>query len=69
MLRTEANSSASDYAIPMPPPPSLEDFADVGADPVGDSVEYGPFLPPGTPTLNNLFAENGENQDDSVIGN
>ncbi|XP_012252717.2 uncharacterized protein LOC105684145 isoform X2 [Athalia rosae] len=67
---TEANSSAADYAIPMPPPSGLDDFVDVGADPIEDSpmgIEHGPFLPPGAIALNNLFAEAGENQDDSVI--
>lgn len=69
--RTEANSSTSDYAIPLPPPPGLNDFTDVGADPIGDSgtgIEHGPFLPPGTPALNNLFSEGGDSQDDSPMG-
>ncbi|KAG7208115.1 hypothetical protein KM043_009687 [Ampulex compressa] len=67
---TEANSSASDYAIPLPPPPGLNDFTDVGADPIGDTgsgIEHGPFLPPGAPALNNLFAEAGDSQDDSPM--
>ncbi|XP_018369641.1 PREDICTED: uncharacterized protein LOC108765425 isoform X1 [Trachymyrmex cornetzi] len=67
---TEANSSTSDYAIPLPPPPGLNDFTDMGADPIGDSgtgVEHGPFLPPGTPTLNNIFAEAGDSHDDSPM--
>ncbi|XP_012144465.1 uncharacterized protein LOC100877443 isoform X4 [Megachile rotundata] len=67
---TEANSSTSDYAIPLPPPPGLNDFTDVGADPISDSgtgIEHGPFLPPGTPALNNLFSEGGDSQDDSPM--
>ncbi|XP_015590177.1 uncharacterized protein LOC107265331 isoform X2 [Cephus cinctus] len=67
---TEANSSASDYAIPLPAPPGLDDFTDVGANPMEEvciSMEHGPFLPPVTPILNNLFADTGETQDDSVI--
>ncbi|KAG5336376.1 UBP4 hydrolase, partial [Acromyrmex charruanus] len=67
---TEANSSTSDYAIPLPPPPGLNDFTDMGADPIGDSgtgIEHGPFLPPGTPTLNNIFAEAGDSHDDSPM--
>nr|XP_012225598.1 PREDICTED: uncharacterized protein LOC105674073 isoform X2 [Linepithema humile] len=67
---TEANSSTSDYAIPLPPPPGLNDFSDVGADPISDSgtgIEHGPFLPPGTPALNNLFAEAGDSHDDSPM--
>ncbi|XP_072753553.1 uncharacterized protein [Anoplolepis gracilipes] len=66
---TEANSSTSDYAIPLPPPPGLNDFSDVGADPIdsGTGLEHGPFLPPGTPALNNLFAEAGDSHDDSPM--
>ncbi|KAM0731930.1 Ubiquitin carboxyl-terminal hydrolase 32 [Formica fusca] len=66
---TEANSSTSDYAIPLPPPPGLNDFSDVGADPIdsGTGIEHGPFLPPGTPALNNLFAEAGDSHDDSPM--
>jgi len=70
-LRTEANSSTSDYAIPLPPPPGLNDFTDIGADPIDDSrtgIEHGPFLPPGTPALNNIFAEAGDSHDDSPMG-
>jgi len=43
----------------------------MGADPIGDSgtgIEHGPFLPPGTPTLNNIFAEAGDSHDDSPMG-
>lgn len=70
LYRTEANSSTSDYAIPLPPPPGLNDFSDVGADPIdsGTGIEHGPFLPPGTPALNNLFAEAGDSHDDSPMG-
>lgn len=77
MNRTEASSPASDCAIPLPPPPELNDFRDVDfRDSNTDSnvesgalVQYGPFFPPsGTPALNNLFAETGDVQDDSIIG-
>ncbi|XP_046608674.1 uncharacterized protein LOC124299491 isoform X2 [Neodiprion virginianus] len=67
---TEANVITGDCVIPLPPPPGLEDFVDVGADPIGDSligVEHGPFLPPGGPMLNNLFAEADDDQNDSAI--
>nr|XP_050864838.1 uncharacterized protein LOC127070644 isoform X2 [Vespula vulgaris] len=76
-LWTEASSPASDCAIPLPPPPELNDFRDVDfRDSNTDSnvesgalVQYGPFFPPsGTPALNNLFAETGDVQDDSIIG-
>lgn len=68
--RTEANSSTSDYAIPLPPPPGLNDFSDVGGDSIdsGTGIEHGPFLPPGTTALNNLFAEAGDSHDDSPMG-
>ncbi|XP_033335346.2 uncharacterized protein LOC117225727 [Megalopta genalis] len=68
---TEANSSTSDYAIPLPPPPGLSDFTDIGTDELidnsGAGIEHGPFLPPGTPALNNLFSEGGDSQDDSPM--
>ncbi|XP_046829167.1 uncharacterized protein LOC124428759 isoform X1 [Vespa crabro] len=76
-LWTEASSPASDCAIPLPPPPELNDFRDVDfRDTNTDSnvesgalVQYGPFFPPsGTPTLNNLFAEAGDVQDDTTMG-
>ncbi|XP_043249168.1 uncharacterized protein LOC122395562 isoform X1 [Colletes gigas] len=67
---TEANSSTSDYAIPLPPPPGLNDFTDIVADSISDSgigIEHGPFLPPGGSAVNNLFLEGGDSQDDSPM--
>jgi len=49
----------------------LNDFTDVGADPISDSgtgIEHGPFLPPSTPALNNLFTETGDSHDESPMG-
>ncbi|KAK0097581.1 hypothetical protein PV326_000949 [Microctonus aethiopoides] len=66
---TEANCSASDRAIPLPPPRSLNDFVDVGADPMDDiesGVEHGPFLPPNS-ALNNIFTDTTDIQQDSMI--
>lgn len=70
IYRTEANCSASDRAIPLPPPRSLNDFVDVGADPMDDiesGVEHGPFLPPNS-ALNNIFTDTTDIQQDSMIG-
>lgn len=65
--RNEPNCSASDVAIPLPPPPRFEDFTDVGGDPsfpdVG--VEHGPFLPS---ALNNFFGDIADINDDFVTG-
>ncbi|XP_015120377.1 uncharacterized protein LOC107043396 isoform X1 [Diachasma alloeum] len=68
---TEANCSRSDVvsvAIPLPPPQAFDDFADVGADPTREitSAEYGPFFPPSS-TLNNLFSDSADIQEDTII--
>lgn len=56
-------------AIPLPPPQAYDDFGDVGAEPAveRDGIEHGPFLPPSS-TLNNLFADSADIQEDTVIG-
>jgi hypothetical protein len=65
--RTEANTSTSNYAIPLDPP-----FSDLDTDPLHDSrngIEHGPFLPSTTTELNNLFSDTVDTPDDSIIGN
>ncbi|XP_031783656.1 uncharacterized protein LOC100115425 isoform X2 [Nasonia vitripennis] len=62
---TEANTSASDYAIPLQPP-----FSDLVTDPLHDprnGIEHGPFLPASATELNNLFSDTGDTPDDSII--
>ncbi|XP_011499949.1 PREDICTED: uncharacterized protein LOC105363848 [Ceratosolen solmsi marchali] len=62
---TEANTSASDYAIPLHP-----QISDLVTDPLNDSrngIEYGPFLPSTGTELNNLFSDTGDTPDDSII--
>ncbi|XP_034941167.1 ubiquitin carboxyl-terminal hydrolase 10-like isoform X2 [Chelonus insularis] len=64
----EANPQTG--AIPLPPPLSLDDFSDVGADPVGsipldEGPEHGPFLPP--QTFNNLFTDSSDIQEESGV--
>ncbi|XP_043287168.1 uncharacterized protein [Venturia canescens] len=69
---TEANSSASDYAIPLPPPPGFDDFGDVGGESMGidnggsNGPGLGPFLSP-SPALNNLFNDTTDMQDESIV--
>lgn len=67
------NHVSSDCPIPLPPITRSDDFSnsDTNTDPIGESslgIEHGPFLPPNNPTLNNLFSENVDNQDDTALG-
>ncbi|XP_058798779.1 ubiquitin carboxyl-terminal hydrolase 4-like isoform X2 [Phymastichus coffea] len=64
---TEANTSASDYAVPL-----QASFPELVSDPLNDNrngVEHGPFLPSSEAELNDFFSDTGDPPDDSVIVN
>lgn len=58
LIRTEANGSTSECAIPLSSDQSHE-LTDIGADPIGSDtgVEHGPSLPPNLNQNNHFDVE------------